>query len=133
RGAEHDRDPDRQARREPGPPGAHAGDEAGQREGQLRAPARPQPGRDLDGRALDGDRPEGAQPDRPEHAEHLPRLGVEPPALTAAVPDLAFAVEDAAPAEHAAAPALVLRLRVDAPGADVRSLILDADVRIAAR
>jgi len=58
---------------------------------------------------------------------------VEPPALTAAVPELAFAVEDAAPAEHAAAPALVLRLRVDAPGADVRSLMLDADVRIAAR
>lgn len=59
---------------------------------------------------------------------------MEPPAVTAAaIPELAFAIEDAAPVDHAAAPALRLGLRVDAGGAEIRSLMLDADVRIAAR
>jgi hypothetical protein len=47
------------------------------------------------------------------------------------VPQLAFAVRDAAPLEHAAAPTLTFAVEVR--GEDVRSLVLDVQVQIAAR
>lgn len=50
----------------------------------------------------------------------------------AAVPSLDFAVEAAGVLQHAAAPTLELQLRVDAGDADVRSLLLAAQVRILA-
>jgi Family of unknown function (DUF6084) len=54
--------------------------------------------------------------------------------LTAAVPELAFAVLDAARLEHAAQPTLAFSLRVDAPeGTPIRSVLLDAQIQIAAR
>ena len=54
--------------------------------------------------------------------------------VVAAVPELEFAVEGAAPAEHAALPTLTLTLRVASRGAhDIRSVLLDVQVRIATR
>jgi hypothetical protein len=54
--------------------------------------------------------------------------------LTAAVPELAFAVVDAARVEHAAQPTLAFSLRVDGPeGVPIRSVLLDAQIQIAAR
>jgi hypothetical protein len=54
--------------------------------------------------------------------------------LSAAVPELAFAVLDAARLEHAAQPTLAFSLRIDAPGGTpIRSVLLDAQVQIAAR
>ena len=49
-----------------------------------------------------------------------------------AIPTLAFAVTGAARLEHAAIPTLRFTLRVDAGGAQVRSVMLDTQVRIAA-
>lgn len=49
-----------------------------------------------------------------------------------AIPALGFAVTDAARLEHAATPTLRFTLRVDAGGAQVRSVMLDTQVRIAA-
>lgn len=48
------------------------------------------------------------------------------------VPALEFAVEQAGVLEYAAAPTLELQLRVDAGNADVRSLLLNAQIRILA-
>jgi hypothetical protein len=54
--------------------------------------------------------------------------------LTAAVPQRAFAVVDAARVEHAAQPTLAFSLRVDGPeGVPIRSVLLDAQIQIAAR
>jgi Family of unknown function (DUF6084) len=53
---------------------------------------------------------------------------------SAAVPELAFAVLDAARVEHAAQPTLAFSLRVDGPeGVPIRSVLLDAQIQIAAR
>jgi hypothetical protein len=49
------------------------------------------------------------------------------------VPEVAFAVQDAARVEHAAAPTLRFVLRADSGGAPVRSILLDTQIRIAAR
>jgi len=49
------------------------------------------------------------------------------------VPELRFAVRDAARLEHAAAPTLRFELQVDSNGAPVRSILLDTQIRIAAR
>jgi hypothetical protein len=49
-----------------------------------------------------------------------------------AVPDVTFAVRDAAPLEHAAVPTLRFGLDVAGP-ADVRSIVLDVQLQIAAR
>ena len=49
------------------------------------------------------------------------------------VPEVAFAVEGAARVEHAAAPTLRFALRADSGGAAVRSILLDTQIRIAAR
>jgi hypothetical protein len=49
------------------------------------------------------------------------------------VPEVAFAVVDAARVEHAAAPTLRFVLRADSAGAAVRSILLDTQIRIAAR
>jgi hypothetical protein len=49
------------------------------------------------------------------------------------VPEVAFAVVDAARVEHAAVPTLRLVLRADSAGAPVRSILLDTQIRIAAR
>ena len=46
------------------------------------------------------------------------------------VPALQFAVEQAGVLEYAAAPTLELQLRIDAGNADVRSLLLNAQIRI---
>jgi hypothetical protein len=53
-------------------------------------------------------------------------------AVAATIPELAFAVTDAARLDHAAAPTLRFSLRVDA-AVPVRSVLLDAQVQIAAR
>ncbi|HEX6458108.1 MAG TPA: DUF6084 family protein [Thermoleophilaceae bacterium] len=51
-----------------------------------------------------------------------------------AVVDLSFGVESAAPVDYAAVPTLALRLRVENAGAaEVRSVLLDAQIQIAAR
>lgn len=56
------------------------------------------------------------------------------PDFAGAIPELAFAVEDAAPADHAAVPTLRFALRIDSRGRQpIRSLVLDAQVQIAAR
>ena len=57
------------------PPQPHQGHQAGQLEGQLRAPEGPSARRPLDGRALDRDQREGREPDRPVDAEPLAGLG----------------------------------------------------------
>jgi hypothetical protein len=49
------------------------------------------------------------------------------------VPELAFAVDDAARLAHAAVPTLRFALRVDSGGQPVRSILLDTQIRIAAR
>jgi hypothetical protein len=49
------------------------------------------------------------------------------------VPEVAFAVVDAARVEHAAVPTLRFVLRADSAGALVRSILLDTQIRIAAR
>src|SRR6476620_5065003 len=49
------------------------------------------------------------------------------------IPQLAFAVEGAQRLAHAAVPTLRFDLRVDAPGRDIRSVLLDVQVQIAAR
>jgi hypothetical protein len=49
------------------------------------------------------------------------------------VPQVAFAVQDAARLEHAAVPTLRFELRADSGGAAVRSILLDTQIRIAAR
>ena len=54
-------------------------------------------------------------------------------AVAATIPELAFAVTDAAPLEHAAGPTLRFALRADSGGAAVRSILLDTQIRIAAR
>jgi len=46
-------------------------------------------------------------------------------------PELQFAVEDAVAAPHAAAPTVIVRLRIEAAGAEVRSILLTTQVRIA--
>jgi hypothetical protein len=48
-----------------------------------------------------------------------------------AVPELTFAVRDAAPLEHSAVPTLAFAVEVH--GSDVRSVVLDVQVQIAAR
>jgi hypothetical protein len=53
--------------------------------------------------------------------------------IAGAVPQPDFAVTGAAPLEHAAAPMLRLGLRIDAGEAAIRSILLDAQVQIAAR
>lgn len=54
--------------------------------------------------------------------------------LATAVPQLSFAVVDAARVEYAAQPTLAFSLRVDAPeGTPIRSVLLDAQLQIAAR
>jgi hypothetical protein len=59
-----------------------------------------------------------------------PRIGEQ----ATGIPELAFAVEDAARLEYAAVPTLRFALRIDrVRGAPVRSLLLDAQVQIAAR
>ena len=56
------------------------------------------------------------------------------PVAAGAIPELRFAVVDAARAEHAAVPTLRFTLRIDtAPGQAIRSVLLDAQVQIAAR
>ena len=49
------------------------------------------------------------------------------------IPQLAFTVEGAQRLAHAAAPTLRFDLRVDAGGRDIRSIMLDVQVQIAAR
>jgi uncharacterized protein DUF6084 len=49
------------------------------------------------------------------------------------IPQLGFAVLGAAPVEHAAAPTLGFALAIDSGGVTVRSVLLDVQVRIAAR
>ena len=50
------------------------------------------------------------------------------------IPQLDFAIEDAGPLERAAAPTLRFGLRISAPGGEpIRSVVLDAQVQIAAR
>jgi hypothetical protein len=49
------------------------------------------------------------------------------------IPQLAFAVEDAQRLAHAAVPTLRFALRVDAAGRDIRSVLLDVQIQIAAR
>jgi hypothetical protein len=49
------------------------------------------------------------------------------------VPEVAFAVEGAARVEHAAVPTLRFALRADCGAAAVRSILLDTQIRIAAR
>jgi len=56
-----------------------------------------------------------------------------PAAGVPAIPELGFAVRDAGVLERAAVPTLRLGLAVDAQGADVRSVVLDVQVQIAAR
>jgi uncharacterized protein DUF6084 len=59
-------------------------------------------------------------------------MAVTSPVDTA--PELAFAILDAAPVEYAAAPTLSFALRVDCPGGQpIRSVLLDAQLQIAAR
>ena len=54
--------------------------------------------------------------------------------VAAAIPQLDFAVEDAAPVEHAAVPTLRFALRITSPtGHDIRSVVLDTQIQIAAR
>jgi hypothetical protein len=53
-------------------------------------------------------------------------------AVAAVVPELAFAIEDAARVEYAAVPTLRFALRIEAD-VPVRSILLDAQVQIAAR
>jgi hypothetical protein len=50
-----------------------------------------------------------------------------------AIPQLGFAVLDAAPVAHAAAPTLGFALQIDGGAVAVRSVLLDVQVRIAAR
>jgi hypothetical protein len=54
-------------------------------------------------------------------------------AVAQAVPELAFAVLDAAPLDPAAVPTLAFTVAIDAAGADVRSVLLDTQIQIAAR
>lgn len=56
-----------------------------------------------------------------------------PLAAAGPVPELSFAVEGIGPLDHAAVPTLRVDVRVDAGGADVRSILLDTQVQIAAR
>jgi hypothetical protein len=49
------------------------------------------------------------------------------------IPQLAFAVQGAQRVAHAAVPILRFELRVDAGGRDIRSILLDVQVQIAAR
>src|SRR4051794_8634747 len=49
------------------------------------------------------------------------------------IPQLAFAVQGAQRVAHAAVPILRFELRVDAAGRDIRSILLDVQVQIAAR
>ena len=49
------------------------------------------------------------------------------------IPEVAFAVEGAVRVEHAAVPTLRFALRADSRGAPVRSILLDTQIRIAAR
>src|SRR6185436_2162618 len=49
------------------------------------------------------------------------------------IPQLAFAVEGAQRLAHAAVPTLRFDLRVDAHGRDIRSILLDVQLQIAAR
>jgi hypothetical protein len=54
--------------------------------------------------------------------------------VVATMPELGFAVEDAAPLEHAVVPTLNFSLRVTSPGGhDIRSVLLDTQIQIAAR
>jgi hypothetical protein len=54
-------------------------------------------------------------------------------ASAASIPQLSFTVQDAARLEHAATPTLRFAVRADSGGAAVRSLLLDTQIRIAAR
>ncbi len=54
------------------------------------------------------------------------------PRTVAARPELSFAVESAGVVRHAAVPMLELRLRVDAGEAEVRSIVMNAQIRIMA-
>jgi hypothetical protein len=49
------------------------------------------------------------------------------------IPELGFAVRDAARLAHAATPTLRFALEIDSAGAPVRSIMLDTQIRIAAR
>jgi Family of unknown function (DUF6084) len=49
------------------------------------------------------------------------------------IPELEFGVDGAEPARYAAAPTLTFRLRVDSGGRDIRSILLDVQIQIAAR
>jgi Family of unknown function (DUF6084) len=49
------------------------------------------------------------------------------------IPQLGFAVEDAQRLAHAAIPTLRFALRIDAEGRDIRSVLLDVQIQIAAR
>src|SRR4051794_37854703 len=49
------------------------------------------------------------------------------------IPQLGFAVQDAQRLAHAAAPTLRFELRVDSGGRDIRSVLLDVQIQIAAR
>jgi Family of unknown function (DUF6084) len=60
--------------------------------------------------------------------------GQHAPPVRGSVPELAFAVLGAARLEQAAAPALRFDLRIDAPGGEeIRSVLLDTQIQIAAR
>jgi Family of unknown function (DUF6084) len=50
-----------------------------------------------------------------------------------AIPELEFGVDGAEPARYAAAPTLTFRLRVDSGGREIRSVLLDVQIQIAAR
>ena len=55
------------------------------------------------------------------------------PAAVGSVPELSFTVEGAERAEHAAVPTLRFALRIDGGEHDIRSVLLDVQVQIAAR
>lgn len=55
------------------------------------------------------------------------------PVQAASLPELDFAILDARSAEHAAAPTLLFALEIQAAGQEIRSILLDVQIQIAAR
>jgi hypothetical protein len=56
-----------------------------------------------------------------------------PAGQAASIPELSFSIDGAEPAEYAAVPTLRFLLRVDSGGREIRSLLLDVQIQIAAR
>src|SRR5690606_5668147 len=109
--------------------GARARGARGQCAWLVQGSARPSRGRHLDGETVDGDQRQGSQPDRPIGAE--PFAAMIGPDLA---PSLEFTVEGAEALEYAAVPTLRFMLRLEsAGGAQVASVVLNAQVRIAVR